>query len=93
MFVVDLARRLADTLRQLRREAGLTQAEVARRLGVSHPTLNRLESGGQDPTLRTLSQLCRALCCEPGDLFTPGRATLRSGRSRRRGGADHARAS
>lgn len=46
------------------------------RSGVSHPTLNRLESASQNVTLRTLAQLCQALRCEPGDLFWPGQVRL-----------------
>lgn len=68
---MDLGRQLAESLRRLRRDAGLTQSQMAKMLGVSQPTLNRLESAGQNTTLRTLSQLCRALRCEPGDLFRP----------------------
>ncbi len=63
---------LAETLQRLRREAGLTQAAMARQLGISRPTLTRLESANQNVTLRTLGQLCRALKCGPGDLFRPG---------------------
>ncbi|MCI0724907.1 MAG: helix-turn-helix transcriptional regulator [Acidobacteria bacterium] len=74
---MDLARLLAESLRRLRREAGLTQGEMARALGISRPTLNRLESASQNVTLRTLGQLCRALRCELGDLFQPGHARLR----------------
>jgi transcriptional regulator with XRE-family HTH domain len=44
---------------------------MARRLRISRPTLNRLESTSQNATLKTLDQLCRALRCEPGDLFRP----------------------
>lgn len=74
---MDLARRLAESLQRLRRTAGLTQAEMARVLGVSRPTLNRLESASQNVTLRTLGQLCRVLQCGPGDLFQPGLSRLR----------------
>ena len=77
---VDLARQLAETLRRLRRDAGLTQTEMAKRLGISQPTLNRLEVGGQNTTLQTLGQLCRALRCDPCDLFHPGRVRLPAGR-------------
>jgi len=74
---MDLARLLAEMLQRLRQDEGLTQTEMARVLGISQPTLNRLESASQNVTLRTLSQLCRALRCEPGDLFRPGGARLR----------------
>lgn len=66
MLFVDLAHLIAESLQRLRREAGLTQAEMARVPGISRPTLNRLESASQNMTLRTLAQLCRALRCEPG---------------------------
>ncbi len=73
---MDLAQLLAEALRQLRREAGLTQVELARRLRISRPTLNRLESASQNATLKTLTQICRALKCRPGDLFESGRLKL-----------------
>ncbi len=77
---MDLARQLADSLRRLRREAGLNQSAMAKRLGVSQPTLNRLETAGQNATLATLNRLCRALRCGIGELFE-GRA---AGHRRRR---------
>lgn len=73
---MDLAQLLAEALRQLQRDAGLTQVELARRLWISRPTLNRLESASQNATLKTLTHLCRALKCRPGDLFEPGRLKL-----------------
>jgi len=66
---VNLAERLAEKLRNLRAATGLSQVQMARRLRISRSTLNRLEVGSQNTTLRTLDHLCRALKCEPGDLF------------------------
>lgn len=74
---MDVARQLAEVLRRMREDAGLSQVEMAKRLGVSQPTLNRLESARQNTTLRTLAQLCRALRCEPGALFRPGQLRSR----------------
>src|SRR5262249_4362859 len=59
------------------------QTEMARRLGISQPTLNRLETASQNMTLETLEKLCRALRCDPGDLFRPG-ALPRPGRPTKR---------
>jgi len=70
---VDLARQLAETLRRLRHDAGITQKEMAKRLGVTHPTLNRLEAGRHNTSLRVIELLCRSLRCRPGELFEPGR--------------------
>jgi transcriptional regulator with XRE-family HTH domain len=40
---------------------GLTQASLARKLGVSQPAVARLELGEHEPTLTTLSRLSRRL--------------------------------
>ena len=76
---MDLANALAESLRRLREKAGLSQVQMARRLGISRPTLNRLETASQNTTLNTLGQLCRTLRCGPGDLFAadPRRLHLR----------------
>jgi DNA-binding XRE family transcriptional regulator len=74
--VDDLAQQLADTLKRLRREADLTQTEMAKRLGISQSTLARLEVADQNTTLKTLGTLCRSLRCDLNDLFK-GKAKLR----------------
>jgi DNA-binding XRE family transcriptional regulator len=81
---MDLARQLAESLRRMRQAAGSSQTEMAKRLGISQPTLNRLENASQNATLKTLSQLCRALRCRVGDLFETGQVSLRRGPTRRR---------
>lgn len=49
-------------LSALRLAAGLTQAELAARVGMTQPQLSRLESGRQrDVLLSTLQRLARAL--------------------------------
>ena len=78
---MDLARQLAESLRRMRETAGMSQTEMAKRLGISQPTLNRLENAGQNTTLKTLSQLCLALRCEVGDLFEARHVRLRAGRA------------
>ena len=66
---MDFARQLAEGLRRARTDAGLTHRQMARRLGVSHATYTRLENVNQNVTLKTLTQLCRALDCDMGGLF------------------------
>lgn len=48
------------TLTDARRAAGLTQAELARRLGTSQPAVAKLERPGANPTVRTLDRALRA---------------------------------
>src|SRR5262247_1903421 len=73
----ELALRLADQVRQLRLEAGLTQAELAARAGVTVETVARLErvlrgrsSANSNPSLETLVRLASALGVEVAELLS-----------------------
>jgi uncharacterized protein len=50
----------ADLIRRARREAGLTQAALASRLGVPQSVVARLERRGSNPTWATLSAALHA---------------------------------
>jgi transcriptional regulator with XRE-family HTH domain len=50
----------ADLLRRARTEAGLTQQQLATRLGVTQAALARLERAGANPTIATLDRALRA---------------------------------
>lgn len=50
-----------DELRRWRQSLGLTQAEVARRAGVSQPLIARIEKGTVDPRLSTLRAIVQAM--------------------------------
>lgn len=57
--------RIVDTLIHLRQRQGLTQATLARRIGVSQPFIAKLESGDtQNFSLETLVKLAVALNSE-----------------------------
>jgi transcriptional regulator with XRE-family HTH domain len=47
-------------VRRARRAAGLTQSELARRLGVTQPVIARLERSGANPRLNTLDRVAAA---------------------------------
>jgi len=46
---------------RLRTEAGLTQAELAERMGTTQSAIARMEGGGTRPTLETLEKLAGAV--------------------------------
>ena len=52
---------MARELIAARHRAGLTQAEVAQRMGTSQSTIARLESGGRQPSLQTVQRYAKAL--------------------------------
>jgi transcriptional regulator with XRE-family HTH domain len=49
---------------RLRTEAGLTQAELAGRMGTTQSAIARMEGGGARPTLETLERLAAAVGAE-----------------------------
>lgn len=56
---------LSNAALTVRRERGVTQAQVARDLEVDRATISRLLSGAGNPTLRTIGELAGALGYRP----------------------------
>ncbi len=56
-----LAHDLATLVYDARIAAGVTQAELARRMGTHQSVIARLENGGGVPSIPTLDRLARAL--------------------------------
>jgi DNA-binding XRE family transcriptional regulator len=52
-----LAGQLAELIYALRTRAGLTQTELARRMGTTQSSIARIEGGGSLPTLDVLARL------------------------------------
>ena len=51
----------AVAVSRAREEARLTQEQLAERSGVSRVTINRIERGNLNPSMKTLSRLARAM--------------------------------
>jgi putative transcriptional regulator len=60
---------LGNTLKDARTAAGLTQAELAERVGVSRKTINTVENGVFTPSTLLALKLARALKARVEDLF------------------------
>jgi transcriptional regulator with XRE-family HTH domain len=76
-----IAMKLAERVRKLRIDAGLTQAELAGGAGVTVETVARLErvlrgrpSANANPSLETLIRLAAALGVEVTDLLAPSKS-------------------
>jgi transcriptional regulator with XRE-family HTH domain len=54
------AAKLGRLVAQRRRKAGLTQAELAERMGTKQPVISKIESGGELPTIPMLERIARA---------------------------------
>lgn len=56
-------------VKELRKSKGLSQRELANKLGVSRTTVTMWESGGQYPRLETAVRVANVLGCTIDDLF------------------------
>ncbi|MEU6132268.1 XRE family transcriptional regulator [Saccharopolyspora sp. NPDC047091] len=66
----EVRKPLAENLRRVRRQNGLSVVELARRADMSRATLTQLEAGGGNPTLDTLYALATALDTGLAELIT-----------------------
>lgn len=54
-------RRVAQKLKDLRVERGLSQGELAKKSGLDRKTVNRIENGRFSPSLDTLIRVCSTM--------------------------------
>lgn len=66
-----LHRVFCDNVKRRRKELGLTQGEVAERLGVSQPAYAAIETGRNDPSLDVVERVAVALAVHPATLMMP----------------------
>ena len=56
-------------MKEARTRAGLSQQELADKLGVSRQTINAIEKGDYNPTIKLCIGICRVLGLTLNDLF------------------------
>ena len=64
-----LAREIGQTIAKYRQQAGLTQEQLAEKLGVGNETVSRIERGVILPSLVRLSDIADHLNCRTEELF------------------------
>lgn len=62
--------KVTNSIRSVRETAGMTQAELARRVGVTRQTLIAIEQGRYSPTLELAFQIARAFGVGLDELFS-----------------------
>jgi transcriptional regulator with XRE-family HTH domain len=68
-IMADLLTTVAKNIAELRRKAGLSQHEMAARLGVARPRISEIESGAANLTLETLNSVAAVLGVPPARLL------------------------
>ena len=66
---MDIVTRLGKRVRALRREAGLSQEELAFRAGMKRSYVSDLERGTRNPSVRALERLALGLAVHPSKLL------------------------
>jgi transcriptional regulator with XRE-family HTH domain len=72
-------------LAKMRSDRGLTQEAVAKRIGVTHSTLSRLESGSRRPSFSVLCLLGEEYGVTDGAVMAAFREAIGRRRARRNG--------
>ncbi len=67
-----------EALKKQRKRLGLTQAELAKKAGVSQPLIARIEAGDIDPRLSTISRIVEVLKREEAVRSLPAEEIMKS---------------
>ena len=70
-YEVNIYEQIARNIKKYRKEAGITQAVLAERVGVSHEFIRRIESkkGKKTFSVDTIWKISLAVNVDPGKLF------------------------
>lgn len=82
-----VAKQIGRRIAELRRANGLTQGQVAERLGVTTPWVSRVERLGENLMVHTVVRIANAIGVEPKELWDkpgPGVPAVRRGRPPKR---------
>lgn len=60
---------MKNIIKQLRKQAGLRQEDLARELGVSRQTIVAMENDKYNPTLELAMKLAKLLCLHVDEIF------------------------
>ncbi len=61
IFDIERVSDINDKLKQARLDKGLSQAELAKIIGVSRQTINMIENGDYNPTIALCIKICKTL--------------------------------
>lgn len=63
------AQKLGRNLKRIRKEKGISQGDIVRKLGMTKSSVSNIENGKTNPTLATIAKLAKALGVPIEDLI------------------------
>ncbi len=69
MDKIELLKSLGERIKEIRLAKGLTQTELAHKIGKDHPSINRLEKGKINPSYFFLCEIAEGLEISINDIF------------------------
>jgi putative transcriptional regulator len=66
---IELLKLLGDRIKEIRLAKGLTQTELAHKIGKDHPSINRLEKGKINPSYFFLCEIAEGLEISINDIL------------------------
>lgn len=72
--------KLADSIRVLRKDKGITQAQLAEATGINRTMIGRIEKNDYTPTIEQMIDLSKVLGFNPADFFTEGSEAIKTAR-------------
>lgn len=64
-----IQKRVGDNIKVIRRQRGLKQEQLAEMAKMDFSSINEIENGKRNPSLKTLNKIARALKVSPKDLL------------------------
>lgn len=65
-----LTKKLGEQLRKIRIQKGMSQGDIAKKLGVHRSYISGIERGIRNPTVKNLERLADALGVDPRNLLS-----------------------
>lgn len=69
---MDICKAVGVNVRRYRLAAGISQEELAARIGVDQGYVSGLEAGRRNPTIKTIEGVAKALRTTPAELLSLG---------------------
>ena len=69
--MIEIREMIGNQIAEIRKQKGLTQAELGARAGLSRVSIGNIERGVSEPTITNLSQIAQVLDCHIDINLTP----------------------